>query len=71
MTLAQEEYGEDCVSSEFISAATTRRTVDTATGTGLPNRCVFTEPTWFQIHHPPLLYFAAEELVIYPMTNLN
>ena len=49
MTLAQEEYSEDCVSSEFVSTASTRRTVDTTTRTGLPNHCVIIEPKWFQI----------------------
>ena len=50
VNLAPEEYGEDCVSFEFVSAATTKLIVDIATGTGLPNFCVFIEPTRLQIH---------------------
>ena len=58
MTLAQGEYGEDCVFGlgvlEFkYSAAPTRRTVVTAIGTG-PTNPVSSTSDWFY-PSPPLL----------------
>ena len=46
VTLAQGEYGKDCVSWDCVSiwfkyqAAPTRRTTVTIVGTGLPNHCL-------------------------------
>ena len=67
MTLAQGEYGEDCVSGPGVlefkySAAPTRCTTEIAVGTGLPNHCLH-QATWFHFLNPSISSFLCCVLV--------